>query len=1109
MPQIGPLSPNQERMWFLQRYDPDDPAYQVMSIQRLVGGLDTALLERAVAEIVHRHQPLRTRFREVDGMPAQEVLDDVAVPVEQVDVRGLPDAGQLLLRRVKDWVDRPFDLTSAPLVRAGLVRVGDDEHLFVVCAHHLVADGWSMALFRDEIAALYAAYSAGQGPPMPAPAATYAEHVARERERASGPRLEQAVAYWTGQLTGVPALVLPTDRPRPVPGTAEPPAGPRGDVLRTPVPAALVAGVNRLARTLRGTPFMVWLAAYQVLMCRYAGQDDISVGTALAGRNRYDEEGLIGYFSATVAMHADLTGSPTFAELVRQARSAVLAAHQHGTIPFERVTRALPAGRDRTRNPLFQTWFTMHTQTIGRHQADWGPDVRAGKAQWPPAPVTGATPVESMVEHGPLDHSYDVALDLWPEGETAEIALTYDRMLFDRATMADLVHRLLLLVEAVIADPHRPVSQVSLLAPGERGALLHGRDHPALPAAHDFDDANVPATVIDLFLDRCHRTPDAPAVVCGDEVLSYTRLDAESAALAGDLRAAGFGPGDIIGVHLGRSTELVPALFGTLRAGAAYLPLDPSYPDARIEFMLDDSGASAALTDGPGAARLAGCGRPVIQIGRPAVQVATTATPATDLPPTDLPATGLPPAPPAADDVAYVIYTSGSTGTPKAVVVEHGSLAARVDWMRTAYRLTPTDRVAQFASLSFDTHAEELYPVLAAGGAVVLPTLPAEQFPQWLEGPEGRSLTVLDLPTAYWHHLVHDLRTDVWPPTLRLMIIGGSQVDATAVHAWREICGDRVTLVNTYGPTEATIVATATGLDATDAVRRPTIGRPVAATAAYVLDPAGQPVPAGVPGELCLAGAGVARGYLGRPELTKERFQPDPFAPEGGRMFRTGDRVRLLRDGRLEYLGRLDRQLKVRGYRIEPGEIEAALTGLTDVAQALVTVRGDQLVGYLVPRRGAAPTAGRLRDALVRQLPAYLVPNAFVMLDEFPLTPSGKPDLAALPPPAAAVRDQRRYVAPRTDAEALIAEVWADVLGCPRVGALDDFFELGGHSLLATRVIARLRAEIDIELPLRAMFGTPTVAGVAEEVEKVLQAEIDALSDDEVAKLLTKLADQS
>jgi len=1073
-----PLSPSQQRLWFLQRYDADDPVYHVVAVHRLVGVLDAAVLTRAVAELVRRHEPLRTRFREVDGVPVQEVCEPVPVTLDRWDLRDRDDPERDARALIGEWGDRPFDLGTAPLLRVGLLRTGDHEHLLCVATHHLVSDGWSMSIFFTELSQLYAAFRAGAASPLPPLPARFGDHV-RRQVGADGSELAAASAYWRAQLADAPVLDLPTDRPR----TARRPG--RGAVWTARVPAELTAGVRRLARAHRCTPFMVWLAAYQLLLCRYAGQEEVCVGTPVAGRDRPEYEGLIGYFAGTLVLRGDLTGDPSFAQLLDRTRRTALDAYAHANLPFERLMAELKVPRDPTRHPLFQTWFNLHTETLDRPALDWGPELRARYVDWTPPHL-----------------SYDLMVDFWPGEDSRRLVITYDRDLFDPETVADLGERFVRLVGAAIADPEAPISRLPLLGPGERGSILDARDRAP---------GGDPGTVVDLFLARARQTPTAVALQHGDRIYDYARLDAETRALAAALRGRGVGPETVVGIGLPRSVEMVVAVLGTLRAGAAYLPLDPGYPDARLDLMLRDSGTALVLTDRAGADRLARFSVPILRVDQhpPADGV--------DGPPTPAPTGGgirgeadgrddAAPGP-GPDDLAYVIYTSGSTGEPKGVAVAHGGLADRVRWMVEAYGLGPTDRVLQFAALSFDTHAEELFPILAAGGTVVLPEAPAELLPEWLPTPAGRSLTVLDLPTAYWHRLVHDLRTEDWPPRLRLMIIGGDQAEPTAVRAWRERFGDRVQLLNTYGPTEATVVATMARLGESDTVARPPIGRPTAGTAAYVLDPAGRPTPVGVPGELHLAGTGLARGYLGRPELTEARFSADPYGPPGARMYRTGDRVRLRRDGQLEFLGRVDRQVKIRGYRVEPGEVEAALAAHPEVAQAAVVVRGDgaepTLVGYVVPVPGAALTGTALRQHLGRTLPPYLVPTSIVPLDRLPLTERGKPDLRALPTPDG-IAPPREYVAPRGAAEELVAAIWAEVLGRDRVGAFDDFFDLGGHSLLATRVTARLRAEAEVELPLRVLFDTPTVAGVAAVVERLLIEEISRLSDAEVRKLLSQ-----
>ncbi|WP_345409949.1 non-ribosomal peptide synthetase [Nonomuraea salmonea] len=515
--------------------------------------------------------------------------------------------------------------------------------------------------------------------------------------------------------------------------------------------------------------------------------------------------------------------------------------------------------------------------------------------------------------------------------------------------------------------------------------------------------------------------------------------------------------------------------------GGAYLPLDPAYPDERLAFLIEDSAARLVVTDAGLASRLPG--ETVVLV---AEDEAGPGDPRWygDWDPVE------------PDDPAYVIYTSGSTGRPKGVLVEHGSLAGRVRWMRESYGIGPDDRVAQFASLSFDAHAEELYPALTAGAGVLLLPDGAASLPDVLRTPAGRQVTVLDLPTAYWHRLTEALGDVTWPEPLRLVILGGEQVHGAAVARWRERFGDRVRLVNTYGPTEATVIATAADLGAADTVGRPPIGRPIGGTTAHVLGPYGEPVPPGFPGELCLGGAGLARGYLGRPALTADRFVPDPFGPPGSRLYRTGDRARWRRDGTLEFLGRFDAQVKVRGFRVEPGEVEAVLLAQPGVRQAVVTADGERLAAYVV---GPAEP-DELRARLAAALPAHLVPTVWVSLPALPLTITGKVDVAALPAPEPGPAAE--FVAPRTDAEVLVAEVWSELLGLETVGVHDDFFALGGHSLLATRVAALLRNAVETEVPIRTVFDHPTVAGLATAVERLVIEQLSALTDAEAAELL-------
>ncbi|WP_440087168.1 amino acid adenylation domain-containing protein [Streptosporangium sp. LJ11] len=1082
------LSPAQERLWLLHRLDPDDAAYNMFNVWRLRGDLDTAALEHALRDLAARHETLRTRYPEVDGGPVA-ITDPATGPlIEHIDLSGGEPAGGERLaggagpgtaggetagesggelaererearRLVAERTNAPFDLTGPPPFRVSLLRLAEHDHVLCLVLHHIAGDGWSLNVLADDLAALYAAHRNGTEPGLAEPPVTYGDIAFWQRSRDDG----AAFGYWRERLADPPVLELPLDHPRP------PISSHTGGFHSFRLPADLTARLEEVAQECGATLFMVLLAAYQVLLARHTGQDDIMVGSSYAGRDRVELEPVVGYLASTLVLRGDLSGDPSFTDLVGRTRTIVLEAMAHQEVPFERLATELEVERGLSRTPLFRTMAILHSQDDGTRDSLADLDLE-------------------FFDAGYRQAKFDLMLEMWRDDDGLFLVLGYDAELFEVETAARLAGRFGVLCRAIAADPRRALSALPLRTDEDDARLR----------VHEEATALLPGPLVpDLVREATVLHADATAVGCGDETLTYAGLERRVAALAALLRRRGVVRETVVAVVADRSIDVVAAMLAVWRAGGAYLPVDPELPEERVGTLLSGSGAALLVT----ARRLGGP------------------------PPGDVPVLVLDdleherPEETAhrvdGDDAAYVIYTSGSTGQPKGVVVEHRALADRVAWMREAYGLGPGDRVVQFAALGFDAHAEEIYPALASGAALELLPGGAVTLPEVLAGPRGREVTVLDLPTAYWHRLVDQIDDVAWPERLRLVILGGEQVHAGAVARWRERFGDRVRLVNTYGPTEATIIATAADLGSADTEGRPPIGRPIGGTRAVVVDPRdprvppgapGAPprrtpselphrAPPGAPGELLLGGAGLARGYLGRPDLTAGRFLDDP---ELGRLYRTGDLVRWRADGLLEFLGRVDDQMKVRGFRIEPAEIEGRLLAHPGVRQAAVTAREDRLVAYVA---GPADPAELRRD-LAAALPPYMVPDVWVTLDELPVTTGGKIDRRALPAPGFDLDEDRPFVEPRNDAEILVAGVWQEVLGVGKVGALDDFFALGGHSLLAVRVGSRLRTAAGIDVPVRELFRNRTVADLAVVVERILMEELSALTDEEVARML-------
>ncbi|WP_186032206.1 non-ribosomal peptide synthetase [Burkholderia gladioli] len=1048
-----PLSYAQLRLWVLDRLEPGGTYYHVPMSVRLIGALDVDALRRTIDEIVRRHEVLRTSFPvDDDGTPVQRIAATAAAVLEiddAGDASGSADAEareRWLALALEAERTTPFDLARGPLLRARLFRMAADDHVIALTLHHIVSDGWSMGVLVRELAALYQAFSRGEPSPLAALPVQYADYARWQRGWLTGDVLDRQLAYWRARLADAPPLLaLPTDRPRAAARRH------RGATHRFAVDAATTAGLHDLARRVRGTLFMTLSAAFGVLLARYASQDDICIGTPIANRRHAQTEGLIGFFVNTLVLRQKVEGRASFMALLEQVRETTLGAYAHQDVPFEQLVEVVQPLRSLDHTPLFQVMLVLQNAPL---EATALPGLRLE-----PAGSAAST------------SKFDLTLTVTETGHGEEggglrASLSYDTDLFDASTVAGMAAHFMRVLEAAVARPDARLDSLPMLdAPARRPAPNIGRAAQAVPSP-----LTPLSTLHGRFEAQVRRTPEAMAVIHGDRHLGFAELDARANALARRLEGLGVGPEVRVALCVERGVEMVVGLLGILKAGGAYVPLDPEHPRERLAYLVADSAPAVMLTQSSLLERLPDHACEVVCLDQEGV-----------------PAYGDDARAPARlHNLAYVIYTSGSTGQPKGVAVEHRSALNLVDALaERAYggaSALAGARIGINASLAFDASVKQWLMLLHGACVLPIPEAVRRDADAFVAFVREQALDAFDCTPSQLAVLVPALRTLERPLTV---LVGGEVVG----EALREsLPGSPHRYVNVYGPTETTVDATAQPIGADHPASA--IGAPLANVATYVLDGAGHPVPAGVGGELHIGGAGVARGYLGRPDLTAERFVPDPFGAPGSRMYRSGDLARELSDGTLDPLGRADQQVKLRGFRIELGEIEAALARYAGVREVAVLARDDlgddrRLVAYLV-HDGEPIEAGEWRAYLHRTLPKFMVPPHFVRLESMPLTSNGKLDRRALPAPDPG-RGEADHVEPRTPTEQAMAQIWAAVLGLDRIGAHDDFFALGGHSMLGVRLFARIAARFGVQLPLLSLFEAPTLAALAARVADAMQ----------------------
>ncbi|TRU41490.1 MAG: amino acid adenylation domain-containing protein, partial [Microcystis aeruginosa Ma_QC_Ca_00000000_S207] len=1049
-----PLSFAQTRLWFLDQFESNSSFYNIPLALRLEGTLNSQILIQSLEEICDRHEALRTNFISVDGIPTQ-VIQTRTWTVTVVDLQHLSSSEKVIVSQelAQNQAIQPFDLASEPLIRTTLVVLSETEHILLVCMHHIVSDGWSMGVFLQELTDLYNAYIQNQPSSLSPLPIQYGDYTLWQKQWLQGDILQRQLDYWQKQLADAPALLsLPTDRPRPAVQSFA------GAHLPFTLSWELSQKLTQLTQEQGVTLFMTLLTAFDILLYRYTEQEDILIGTPIANRNRSELAGLIGFFVNTLVLRTDLSGNPSFNELLIRVREMAMDAYTHQDLPFEMLVEVLQPERDLSHAPLFQVDFLLQNEPLSQLE------------------LIGLTASPLLTENATAKFDLTLAMENTDRGLRG--VWEYNTDLFERSTIERLAGNFVTLLEAIVANPQQQISQLPLLTEVESQQLL--KDWNATEKDYPFHQC-----VHHLFEEQAERTPNAVAVVFEGLELTYQQLNIQANQLAHYLQSLGVSSEVLVGIYLERSLLVIVGLLAVLKAGGAYVPLDPDYPQQRLTYMAEDAQISLLLTQESLLDSL-----PVEDVGVIVLdklsEILTVQSP--ENPFSEV----------AAENLLCLLYTSGSTGKPKGVMLTHEALVNHSWGISEVFGLTESDRVLQFASFGFDVAAEEIFPTWLKGGTVVL--RPGQMFAtltDFADFIEQESLTLLNITPAYWHEWAIAVSQSLAtvPSSLRVVAVGGDAVLPETVNIWRQMVGKRVQCINVYGPTEASVTAIVHDLldYQSEKINSVLIGRPIANTKAYILDQNLQPVPIGVKGELHLCGVRLARGYLNRPELTAEKFINNPFANAAfNRLYKTGDLARYLPDGNIECFGRIDNQVKIRGFRIELGEIEAVLNQNIDVQTSCVIIREDTpgdkyLVAYIVAHYERIPMISELRQFLSSKLPLYMVPQAFVFLESLPLTTNRKVDRRALPAPDKIGNRRDQYVAPRNGIEEMLVQIWTEILKVEQVGIYDNFFEIGGHSLLATQLVSRIRSLFKIELPLRSLFGAATVAELAHLIGQLQQ----------------------